>query len=49
MASLKNIEQLVNLLEDTDPLKEILSEIHQTLEWFYEWFQKLGEEISTEN
>ena len=49
MANLKNIEALVNLLDDKDPLKKLLSEIHQTLEWYYEWFQNLEEEISKEN
>ena len=49
MANLKNIEALVNLLDDKDPLKKILSEIHQMLEWFYEWFQNIEESISKEN
>jgi hypothetical protein len=49
MSNLKEIESLVNILNDNDPLKKLLNEIHQTLEWFYQWFQKLEEEISKEN
>ena len=48
MANLKNIEALVNLLDDKDPLKKILREIHRMLEWFYEWFQNIEESISKE-
>jgi len=48
MSNLKEIERLVNQLPDTDPYKKLLSEIHQTLGWFYEWFQKLEETICKE-
>jgi len=43
MSKLKEIESLVNLLDDNDPLKKLLSEIHQTLERFCEWFEKKKE------
>ena len=48
MADLKNIEALVNLLDDGDPLKKILSEIHQELCRLSEWIQNIEEEISKE-
>lgn len=49
MAQLKTISELIGQLDDADPHKKILSEIHQTLEWFYEWLQKIEEAISKEN
>ena len=49
MSQLKTIAQLVKILDDKDPLKKILNEIHQTLEWYYEWFQKIEEAISKED
>ena len=49
MANLKNIEALVEMLDDKDPYIKILNEIHQTLEWFYQWFKNLEEAISKEN
>ena len=49
MTNLKNIDALVKMLDDNDPLKKILSEIQQTLEWYYQWFQNLEEKISKEN
>ena len=47
MSQLKTLEQTINDFDG--PLKKALLEIHQVLEWFYEWLQNIEESISKEN
>jgi len=47
MSQLKELEQTINELEE--PQKKALLEIHQVLNWLYEWLQNIEEKISKES
>ena len=49
MTQLKELERLINEIDDKESFIKALKEMHQVLGWFYEWFQKIEEAISTEN
>jgi len=49
MSQLKHLEQSIDNADSIIAIKKVLVEIHQVLEWVYEWLQNIEEKISTEN
>jgi len=49
MTQLKELEKLINEIDDKESFLKALKEMLQVLCWFYEWLQKIEERISKEN
>jgi len=49
MTQLKELEKLINEIDDKESFIKALKEIHQVLCWLYEWLQKIEEAISKES
>ena len=49
MTQLKELERLINEIDDKETFIKALKEMLQVLCWLYEWLQKIEESISKEN